>query len=1013
MPPCVSSVIAPTCPPTDESMKTQSTTNSSQKIIRAPGKLFGRIAQACDRCRVKKSRCDGKVPHCSSCVAVGIKCVVSDKLSRRSFPKGYTENLEEYVRQLEAENTKLQGLVHLRDEQLASYIEKEHRNSVMNTVTENREVKREDGNSLSGVQHHSDHFDSNTLDSATVRNHKDLPSSSLPNSNTHKHDDEFCDFCAGSPVAHQRLVSLAGCGIPSPTNLIDARKDVASIDSYIQTKLFHIHESPSPGSFAVASAFEKMSKPHQENEVSKKQLLTTLVATALPRSTEETLFVPTLLAKLCQVHGFKSNVARLTANAIALLKEFVPQKIINDNNIESCDKEVLDLVMDVDGMKLTSESAFKFLSGLQLPSKNEMDHLLNVYFDNWGTTLPILDETVFRTNFIRYCEVSEKGYLSQKLVHSFELWEKLGALLVLTTTLALLSLKPRFINSASGVNLAAYQNRLNRFNNLICEFIKPNCILTKYCSIESLKILTLAFQYCLAIGDIARSYDLRGRVVLMAQQLRMHRCPAAVLGISNEQSDMDSQRFMQAERRISFWCVYCLDVYSSLVLGLPRLLKDYEIECSMPFSEGNSEKSSNSKSVLIINNTRLTIFGKVSPSALSFMQYCKVLGGIIDSVFSRSKERDERDKASFQDGILDCWRRDLPKALKFNIDVNGFSLKTGSSSQVTDWSCFSHGQILAIYLYYHAKILIYLPILSKYGNHCNVGLSEKDQLEQNQPNRRDLVTSISMIQQSCMLILELLASLSVSLQFLPIPLNISREQARFSLLVAKGSMDYIKGGVLHQNLKNVLSETLRILSFETKCEMPGALSNHCAKLVDLSIDRILNSRSEPFRNVTHHENTQQRPNPIKDPKPSDETEIASTVKWCEDLDVDSQTSKYHFIKTEEQSLVSKIPDAMNNPLDVQVKNPTVDVINEPWHPNITNLLNSLTSFSENWFGFNNQEHDCFYSNPLDLELNNELMVNEFIADGSLGLIPFIGAETRELDEDNLSDCYGEDGAFSY
>ena len=48
---------------------------------------------------------------------MGIKCIVSDKLSRQAFPKGYTETLEEYVRQLDAENTKLQGLVHLRDEQ--------------------------------------------------------------------------------------------------------------------------------------------------------------------------------------------------------------------------------------------------------------------------------------------------------------------------------------------------------------------------------------------------------------------------------------------------------------------------------------------------------------------------------------------------------------------------------------------------------------------------------------------------------------------------------------------------------------------------------------------------------------------------------------------------------------------------------------------------------------------------------------------------------------------------------
>ncbi|CDK28691.1 unnamed protein product [Kuraishia capsulata CBS 1993] len=61
-----------------------------------------RINQACDRCRVKKIRCDGQLP-CGNCQKVHYKCAISDKLTRNSFPKGYTKNLERKIIDLENE----------------------------------------------------------------------------------------------------------------------------------------------------------------------------------------------------------------------------------------------------------------------------------------------------------------------------------------------------------------------------------------------------------------------------------------------------------------------------------------------------------------------------------------------------------------------------------------------------------------------------------------------------------------------------------------------------------------------------------------------------------------------------------------------------------------------------------------------------------------------------------------------------------------------------------------------
>lgn len=78
------------------------------KLIRAAGNAgLTRTSQACDRCRIKKIKCDGKIPSCTNCLNIGYNCQTSDKLTRRAFPRGYTENLEKNLINLQNENAKL------------------------------------------------------------------------------------------------------------------------------------------------------------------------------------------------------------------------------------------------------------------------------------------------------------------------------------------------------------------------------------------------------------------------------------------------------------------------------------------------------------------------------------------------------------------------------------------------------------------------------------------------------------------------------------------------------------------------------------------------------------------------------------------------------------------------------------------------------------------------------------------------------------------------------------------
>jgi hypothetical protein len=78
------------------------------KLIKTEGNAgLTRTSQACDRCRIKKIKCDGKIPSCTNCLAIGYNCQTSDKLTRRAFPRGYTENLEKNLISLQNENAKL------------------------------------------------------------------------------------------------------------------------------------------------------------------------------------------------------------------------------------------------------------------------------------------------------------------------------------------------------------------------------------------------------------------------------------------------------------------------------------------------------------------------------------------------------------------------------------------------------------------------------------------------------------------------------------------------------------------------------------------------------------------------------------------------------------------------------------------------------------------------------------------------------------------------------------------
>lgn len=1006
--------------PTEKSLekpkKTKREPNSTaKKTIKEPGLASARTAQACDRCRAKKLRCDGKLPACSLCAAAGLKCIVSDKLSRRAFPKGYTETLEERVRQLEAENTKLQGLVDLRDEQLAIS------NAPNAIVAKNDLVKVE-------------HIEAGSTE-------RDSPTGEVLASHIH---DESCKCCTGPNALHERPVSLAGPIFDDNESFL--LKSVLSEDEFDTNSLLGLEdtlpfadietlgfgrqpkkgqERPAPGAFAAATAIEKMQKvasitERNLKEENKQQLLTSLVAASIPRSTEETLFVPTLLAHICQLYGYSSTPAVATAHTLASLKDNSNLSGTAEATPDPRHERLLKLIMDRRHESLSEEESMELVSLFDLPPRIELDHMVTVFFQTWGTTLPILSKQSFLKNYMQLTKFLERSSLdAAELDVDCKLLEKCGAIVVLVVSLATISNKEAY-KTADAVK---YRDRLRWYHKLIQEFVKPNCVITNKGSMLSLQILTLSLQYCFAVGDVNTCYALRGRAITMAQQLRLHRCPAAVLDLSMNVTDVNSQHFMQGERRILFWCIYCLDVYASLNLGIPRLLKDYEIECAMPFSgkSDEDEYERDNENILVINNTSLTIFGKVSRTSLAFMQYCKVLGNIVDSIFSRYGDVDAQSQAVEKEAILDCWRRDLPEDLKFQIDINGFSLKTPANPGKTDdaiWGVYSKQQLCLIFLYYHAKILIYLPIISKHGSHHNAGLSMKERLSIGKTDISTVVSSTSTIQQSSIQVLKLLKYMVAQSGYvLPIPVNIPRAQARFSLMVAQGSLDYIRGGALYNDLKKLLLDVLVSSQEEAQMELPGGLSKNTLKLLDYSILSILgvNMKKNPNPNDLRKRTTikssiskssRKEPTLLKSKgtaiKQPERVPIASSTGNTSDLHVPSEQHGFDNLSNTASTTVSISSSGESIETPELLSGQNDDIITDE------NFIDHLT-LGQLEEGF----EDIFKFDPF--RMNSSDMMSDFVADGSLGLVPFLNEKRAFVKEEEVDNCNLSDieGAFSF
>lgn len=89
---------APTVPSASPAL---STAPSTTTIASSASSSSFRNVSACNRCRLRKNRCDQRLPRCQSCEKAGVRCVGYDPITKREIPRSYVYFLETRVAHLE------------------------------------------------------------------------------------------------------------------------------------------------------------------------------------------------------------------------------------------------------------------------------------------------------------------------------------------------------------------------------------------------------------------------------------------------------------------------------------------------------------------------------------------------------------------------------------------------------------------------------------------------------------------------------------------------------------------------------------------------------------------------------------------------------------------------------------------------------------------------------------------------------------------------------------------------
>ncbi|VVT53419.1 uncharacterized protein SAPINGB_P003564 [Magnusiomyces paraingens] len=786
------------------------------KMIKTPGSHTDRIAQACDRCRSKKIRCDGKRPHCSQCLSVGFECKTSDKLSRRAFPRGYTESLEDRVRQLESENTKLLNLLDIKDEQMEmlSKVEANAKQQSLqnqpspqsNTLPQNSPLNssRITNSAITTTTNSNSNSNSNSSSSSSSSNTPTTPaqSSTTPTSTSTTTTTTSTSTPTPTPTSTTTITTTSPPPPPQNfSNLINNLKSAQPQDSSDDEEAYVVHQintlSPeetyrgsAAGGVFIDAFLEKLRSKNCNMIPQLKVLFGKLNTPYIYDPNQITInnnsyHSQQALSPLdMSMPITPASIASPISPASSSYLSHRPSSCAGSNNLSSS----------------SSSTTTPFFTNLNIPSRLSADKLTATYFHEWNTMYAVLDQYAYLDQYQRVMNALSSAEQTNNYDHP----DLRGNELFIIISLLVSSLGSLALKDKSSAAITESWRIEKEWKRLFTADLQTSP------SLATVQALVLAELYSLHTGNQDDVWHFRMMAASMSQRLGLHRCHKSLKLYNGDRLPF----YQQEMRRRIFWVAYTLDCFSAALLGSPRLLNDRDIECAPPSNIDDEMLRNHEETPPVTNGEKSTQM----TCPLSVIHFAKIFGTILDTIYSSTKRSHPYKTVVMLEDMLEQWRRELPAELKFEF-ANGMPAAT----HVT----LHQKSPLLLVMYHYARVLIHMPAISAPSLGTTAGARGS--------------ASCVAVMQSSKVVIQVMNYLKARCVVPTLCMNTPRFTVFFGAVVLYGAVDYSRGGALLLEIRKIMASAITHLYSDLQLHRPGSLIPESYQIFEEACDTLLNS----------------------------------------------------------------------------------------------------------------------------------------------------------------------------
>lgn len=261
----------------------------------------------------------------------------------------------------------------------------------------------------------------------------------------------------------------------------------------------------------------------------------------------------------------------------------------------------------------------------RVPPRLFSDRCVNVFFQEWAPLFPVLHKPTFLRIYEEFVNDPERVKCNYKL-----------AQLYLVFSLAGLSSEAPDIQQVAACE---YQ-----WTKALESLMLENTMNTLQC-------LVLALLYCTVRADYRRLQHYKCVAVGLSHRLGLHQ----------SQKRFSFGALTLETRKKVFWTLYALDTMTAAITGLPKLLKEEDVQAEYPSDTDDEYVTEKGfQPTLPGEYTRIS-------SALALFRATRILARVLDKVYPAAASYDlSLQQISAFEAELDGWYDDLPAHLRLN-----------------------------------------------------------------------------------------------------------------------------------------------------------------------------------------------------------------------------------------------------------------------------------------------------------------------------------------------------------